>query len=133
MEISTEINKIFGEEMARLFSSQITDEELMNEARRTYEKLRSRSTNYLNSYGDSEFEKILREQIAERYKKACSEYLESETIKEDIDVKAKELVDSIRSRAEEKIIEAASDAIKRTYQGLDANFISAQIYNALRG
>ena len=39
MEINTEINKIFGEEMGKLFAAKISDEELEQTAERVWKKM----------------------------------------------------------------------------------------------
>lgn len=135
--IKFEINRIFGEKMAELFASQITDEELMEEAKKAFNSLKQRSNgNYISSYGfssqRSEFEIEVTRQIFDRYKKTVTTYLESEEIQADLDQKAKELVKRIREDAENKIVDAASKAILRTYQGMDVEFVAECIDRAFR-
>ena len=104
MEISTEINKIFGQEMAKLFAEQIS-EDLRREA--------------VNSYLD-------------RFKDEVNKYLESEEAKIDIQTEARKLVDEIRETARKKIIEKASNALVSVYSGNEVSDAIAEMSYTLR-
>lgn len=118
MEINAEINKVFGQEMVKLFAEQITEEELRTEAIKSYNKLRARDWKYLANQ-DSEFDIYLKKAILERYKEEVNKYLETEQLQIDIQEEARKLVDEIREKARHKIIENASDAILNIYRGND--------------
>lgn len=118
MEINAEINKVFGQEMAKLFAEQITEEELRTEAIKSYNKLRQKNSYYLANQ-DSEFDIYLRKAILERYKEEVNKYLETKQLQIDIQEEARKFVDEIREVARRKIIENASDAILNIYRGND--------------
>lgn len=118
MEINAEINKIFGTEMAKLFAEQISEEELRDSAIESYNKLRNsgRSSSYYGNY-DSDFDKYLRAAILDRFKEEVNKYLQTEQIQIDIQKEAEKLVNDIREKAREKILERASNALVEIYTG----------------
>lgn len=118
MEINAEINKVFGQEMAKLFAEQITEEELRTEAIKSYNKLRARGSNYWANQ-DNEFDRYLQKAILERYKEEVNKYLETEQLRINIQEETRKLVDEIREEARRKIIENASDTILNIYRGND--------------
>ena len=118
MEISAEINKIFGQEMAKLFAEQISEEELRQEAVKSYNYLRNK--NYSSIYSsDSDFDRYLKGAILDRFKDEVNKYLETEEVQIDIQTEARKLVDEIRETAKKKIIEKASNALVSVYSGND--------------
>lgn len=131
MEISAEINKIFGQEMAKLFAEQISEEELRQEAVKSYNNLRAK--NYSSIYSsDSDFDKYLKGAILDRFKDEVNKYLESEEIRIDIQTEARKLVDEIRETAKKKIIEKASDALVSVYSGNEVSDAIAEMSYTLR-
>lgn len=133
MEINTEINKIFGEEMAKLFADQISEEELRQEALNSYNLLRKRDTSYYSSH-DSEFDKFLKNAILARFEEEVKKLLETEQVQIDIQEDAKKLVEEIRESARNKIVAHASDAIVNIYRGQDLSLIlETAFYQASRG
>ena len=118
MEINAEINKIFGTEMAKLFAEQISEEELRDSAIKSYNKLRTvnRNPSYFGS-SDSDFDNYLRAAILDRFKEEVNKYLQTEQIQIDIQKEAEKLVNDVRERAREKILERASNALVEIYTG----------------
>ena len=118
MEINAEINKIFGTEMAKLFAEQISEEELRDSAIKSYNKLRTadRSMSYYGS-NDSDFDKYLKAAILDRFKEEVDKYLQTEQIQIDIQKEAEKLVNDVREKAREKILERASNALVEIYTG----------------
>jgi len=118
MEINAEINKIFGTEMAKLFAEQISEEELRDSAIKSYNKLRNsgRSSSYYGNY-DSDFDKYLNAAILDRFKKEVDKYLQTEQVQIDIQKEAEKLVNDVREKAREKILERASNALVEIYTG----------------
>ena len=118
MEINAEINKVFGQEMAKLFAEQISEEELRDSAIESYNKLRnaSKSPSYYGTY-DSDFDKYLKAAILDRFKEEVNKYLETEQLQIDIQKEAEKLVNDVREKAREKILERASDALVEIYTG----------------
>lgn len=132
MEISAEINKIFGSEMARLFSDQISEEDLRKAAEKAWNELNQKQTSYLNNYsGQSDLEREIKNQIFLRFKEEVEKILESESARVDIEFRAKELVKEIRKRAEEKIIDRASDNIASLFCGFDGYSLKGVIVNTI--
>ena len=116
MEISTEINKIFGQEMARLYAETISEKEMVEFARTCWRNmLYDKSSGWTNR--ESEAEKVIRRELEKKLSAACEKILSSEEAQIDIEKKAKEMIDKIRQQAEEKIIERTSDVITRLYTG----------------
>lgn len=118
MEINAEINKVFGQEMAKLFAEQITEEELRDSAIKSYNKLRNpgRSLSYYGT-NDSDFDKYLRAAILDRFKEEVNKYLQTEQLQIDIQKEAEKLVNDVREKAKEKILERASNALVEIYTG----------------
>ena len=118
MEINAEINKIFGTEMAKLFAEQISEEELRDSAIKSYNKLRTadRSLSYYGT-NDSDFDKYLKAAILDRFKEEVDKYLQTEQIQIDIQKEAEKLVNDVREKAREKILERASNALVEIYTG----------------
>ena len=118
MEINAEINKIFGTEMEKLFAEQISEEELRDSAIKSYNKLRhsGRSSSYCGNY-DSDFDKYLRAAILDRFKEEVNKYLQTEQIQIDIQKEAEKLVNDVREKAREKILERASNTLVEIYTG----------------
>ncbi len=131
MEINAEINKIFGQEMAKLFAEQISEEELRQEAIKSYNNLRNK--NYSSFYSsDSEFDRYLKSAVLDRFKDEVNKYLETEEVQIDIQTEARKLVDEIRETAKKKIIEKASNALVSVYSGHEVSMAIAEMSNALR-
>ena len=117
MEISSEINKIFGEEMAKLFAAKISDEELMATAQKVWNNLLKVDNNIysVNARREPEIEKLIKEQILKRlYSKI--EYILAEPVSEELlEKKAREMVESARRIGEEAIIkDMANNMVKNT-------------------
>ena len=131
MEINAEINKVFGQEMAKLFAEQISEEELRKEAVNSYNKLRQRGASYYANQ-DSEFDKYLKNAILDRFKEEVSKYLETEPVQVNLQEEAKKLVDEIREAARNKIIENASNAITSIYRGQDLAETLERVFYRIR-
>lgn len=131
MEINAEINKIFGQEMAKLFAEQISEEELRQEAVKSYNNLRAK--NYSSIYSsDSDFDRYLKGAVLDRFKDEVNKYLESEAVQIDIQTEARKLVDEIRETAKKKIIEKASNALVSVYSGNEVSDAIAEMSYTLR-
>ena len=133
MEINAEINKIFGTEMAKLFAEQISEEELRDSAIKSYNKLRNsgRSSSYYGNY-DSDFDKYLKAAILDRFKEEVNKYLQTEQIQIDIRKEAEKLVNDVREKAREKILERASNALVEIYTGNSLTEAILMLENDLR-
>lgn len=103
MEINTEMNKIFGQEMAKLFAATINEEELTQKAQQVWNNMNKTEWSY--SYRtDSEIEKYIKDQILNRLYEKITTILKEPINEETLEKKAREMVDKARRVGEEAII-----------------------------
>lgn len=115
MEINTEINKIFGQEMAKLFADSISEEELRAKAKDAWQAInKNESTGYYDSRC-SIIKSLIEEELLSRIETEVNTILSTEEVKIDIHNKAQEIIDNVRKRTEEKIIERTSNMIADLY------------------
>ena len=103
MEINTEMNKVFGQEMAKLFAATINEEELTQKAQEVWNKMNKSEWSY-NSRTDSEIEKYIKNQILDRLYEKIKAIIKEPINEETLEKKAREMVDKARRAGEEAII-----------------------------
>ena len=103
MEINAEMNKVFGQEMAKLFAATISEEELQKKAEDVWVELNKSEWSY-GSKKRSEIESCIREQIINRLYTKIEEILKEPINEEVLEKKAREMVDKARRAGEEAII-----------------------------
>ena len=103
MEINTEMNKIFGQEMAKLFAATINEEELTQKAQQVWNNMNKTEWSY-NYRTDSEIEKYIKDQILNRLYEKITTILKEPINEETLEKKAREMVDKARRVGEEAII-----------------------------
>ena len=103
MEINTEMNKIFGQEMAKLFAATINEEELTQKAQQVWNNMNKTEWSY-NYRTDSEIEKYIKDQILNRLYEKITTILKEPINEETLEKKAREMVDKARRAGEEAII-----------------------------
>ena len=103
MEINTEMNKVFGQEMAKLFAATINEEELIQKAQQIWINMNKSEWSY-NSRTDSEIEKYIKDQILNRLYEKIEIILKEPINEEALEKKAREMVDKARRVGEEAII-----------------------------
>ena len=105
MEINTEINKVFGQEMAKLFCQSMDEEELKQKAQDIWREITKKDCSW-GSRSDSELEKYIKNElmreVLEEVKKILAEPQNMETVK----ARAREMVEESRRIAEKAIIES---------------------------
>lgn len=106
MELNAEINKVFGQEMAKLFATQISEEELNNKARQAWVALNSKGNSYWNN--ESEIDKQVKAAMLNCLKEEIDKITQTDEFKKDMQVIAKQIVEDIKVRTQEKIIEEVS-------------------------
>lgn len=119
MELNAEINKIFGQEMAKLFAAQISEEELNNKAKEAWRNLNSKGNSYWNN--ESEIDKQVKTAISKRLQEEIDKITQTDEFKNDMQVIAKQIVEDIKTRTQEKIVEEVSSrmaALSTGYCGL---------------
>lgn len=103
MEINAEMNKVFGQEMAKLFAATINEEELTQKAQQVWNNMNKSEWSY-NSRKDSEIENYIKEQILYRLYEKITAILKEPINEEALEKKAREMVDKARRAGEEAII-----------------------------
>lgn len=103
MEINTEMNKVFGQEMAKLFAATIDEEELKQKAQQVWINMNKSEWSY-NSRTNSEIEKYIKDQILDRLYEKIKAILKEPINEETLEKKAREMVDKARRAGEEAII-----------------------------
>lgn len=103
MEINTEMNRVFGTEMAKLFASTISEEELRKTADKIWNNL-NLNTDRWGSRKEPEIERLIREKIVERLYKKIEAILAEPVNDELLEKKAREMVEKARQAGEEIII-----------------------------
>lgn len=103
MELNAEMNKIFGQEMAKLFAVTISEEELQRKALEVWKDLNRRE----DSWGykrDPEIERFIKEEILKRLYEKIQAILEEPVSDEILEKKAREMVEAARKAGEEAIV-----------------------------
>ena len=110
MEINTEINKVFGMEMAKIFASSISEEEINNTAKKVWEQLNT----HVNEYGrmkNSDIEDYIRNVLLEKLHEKILMVLKEPKNDKAIEDKARELVGKAKEIAEEAIVKSIANGI----------------------
>jgi nitrogen-specific signal transduction histidine kinase len=103
MEINAEMNKVFGQEMAKLFAATINEEELTQKAQQVWINMNKSEWSY-NSRTNSEIENYIKDQILDRLYEKIKTILKEPINEETLEKKAREMVDKARRAGEEAII-----------------------------
>lgn len=103
MEINAEMNKVFGQEMAKLFAATINEEELMQKAQQVWNNMNKSEWSY-NSRTEPEIEKYIKDQILDRLYEKIKTILKEPINEEALEKKAREMVDEARRVGEEAIV-----------------------------
>jgi len=127
MEINAEMNKVFGQEMAKLFAATIDEEELTQKAQEIWNKMNKSEWSY-NSRTDSEIEKYIKNQILNKLYEKIETILKEPINEETLEKKAREMIDKARRAGEEIIVRdmakhMANNAL--SVYGRDDNIIQA--------
>lgn len=113
MELNTEINKVFGQEMAKIFASTISEEEMMEQARSIWRKMTTASTDSLCSRSDTELERYIKDEFLKDVQGKIKEILAEPRNAEEIEKRAREMVDEARRIGEETIIKAMAEQMAK--------------------
>lgn len=137
MELTAEINKVFGEEMAKLISAKITDDELLSLAKEAWKNIRYGKENPYGIYSSTpEITKMVQKELLNRLTVEVNSILDSENGQTEIKKDAEEIVQNIRERAKEKMIEGVSDRIAQMttgYAGFGMRNMVAEIVDDMIG
>ena len=111
MEINTEINKVFGEQMATLFASKISEEELESKSNAAWKELNERPFSYTRD-AKTELEKLIREQIVKRVLAKVEELLSKPVPEEKIKQEAERIITEAKEKAHKLLVDGIAENIK---------------------
>lgn len=110
MELTAEITKVFGQEMAKLFADQISEEELKNTAQEAWKDLNHQDYRY-GSYERSQIEKLIDEAIIRKVMGKVDEILNQPRSKEEIKKEAERIVNEAREKANQLLIDRMAEGM----------------------
>lgn len=110
MELNTEINRVFGEEMAKVFSKSISQEEIMNAAKEAWKQLNYRESSYWSTK-DSQIDKLIKSVCLDRLKEEVEKITSTDDFKAQMAVLAKQIVDEIIEETHKKTVEEISNRL----------------------
>lgn len=108
MEFNAEINKVFGQEMAKLFAATISQEEMEQQAQKVWRELNT-STNTWNRREDSELETYIKKEFLTALHEEIKKVLAEPDNKEELEKRAREMVAEARRIGEEAIIKSMAN------------------------
>lgn len=110
MEINTEINKVFGREMASLFASHISEEELTKRCEESWKEIINRPYKY-GSYEKSVLDGLIKEEIVKRVMVKVDEILRTPKSEEAIRKEAFTIAEEAEKRAHLMMVDTISQNI----------------------
>lgn len=129
MELNTEINKVFGKEMAKLFAASISEEDMMSAAKEAWKELNHRESSYWNCK-DSEVDKLIKSECLNRLKEAVQKITSTEEFQKQMSSLAKQIVEEIIDETHKKTVDEVSNrlaALSTGYHGTGLASIIAQV------
>lgn len=120
MELNTEINKVFGQEMAKLFSAQIDEEKLKAKAEEVWKDLNKREYHW-NTNESSELERLIRANIVERLYEEVKLLLKEPMNEEEIKAKAKRIVEVAKEEAEVRLADRIAHNMCQGYYAYNSD------------
>lgn len=126
MELNTEINRVFGEEMAKVFSKSISKEEIMKAAQEAWKQLNYRESSYWNTK-DSEIDKLIKSVCLERLKEEVEKITSTDEFKAQMAILAKQIVDEIIEETHKKTVEEISNRLAALSTGYGGYTLKAMI------
>lgn len=108
MEFNAEINKVFGQEMAKLFAATISQEEMEQQAQKVWRELNT-STSTWNRRSDSQLEEYIKNEFLTALHEEIKKVLAKPDNKEELEKRAREMVAEARRIGEEAIIKSMAN------------------------
>lgn len=133
MELNTEINKVFGEEMAKIFAAAISEEEIKEKADKIWKDLNNKIDRW-GSRSDSALEAEVKRVLLDELHEKIKEIINEPENEEMFEAKAREMVAKARQIAEEGIVKhLAESIIGRTVTSYnDYSRLTMDIMNEMR-
>ena len=131
MEITTDIVKVFGAELAKIYSSQISEEDLKEAANKAFASINRRESTF-QGYRDSPLEKAIKEALIERVAVNINEMLSTPENKEILWKEAETIIKEAKEVAHAKLVDKISDGFcNSALRSNDISLLSATIHEAL--
>ena len=111
MELNTEINKVFGTEMAKMFASTITEEEMMKETKTIWDRMTHTEVDNWGRRQAPELEEYIRKEFHAALHQRVLDILKEPEADEVIERHARELVEKARKIADEAIVKDIAKSI----------------------
>lgn len=111
MELNTEINKVFGTEMARIFASTISEDEIKAKAETVWQEMNRQNTDQWGKRKNADIERYIRDVILQKLHDKIVEILAEPVNEEKLEAKAREMVQEARKIGEKLIIKQLADNI----------------------
>lgn len=108
MELNAEINKVFGQEMAKLFATSISKEEMEAKAQKVWRELNAVNFGW-NKTTDSDLEEYIRKEFLNELHEEIKKILAEPDNKEELEKRAREMVAEARRIGEEAIIKSMAE------------------------
>ena len=106
MELNAEINKVFGEEMAKLFAAKFSEEEMERYANVAWKSLIQKSNTYWGN--ESEIDKAVKRAMLDKMQEKIKEVTGTEEFQNNMSALAKTIVDEIIDETHKKMVESVS-------------------------
>ena len=110
MEFNAEINKVFGQEMAKLFAATISQKELTAQAQKVWNELNETRDSW-GRYADSELEQYIKKEFLLELHKEIKKVLEEPSNQEVLQKRAREMVEEARRIGEKATIMAIAQSM----------------------
>ena len=130
MELNAEINKVFGQEMAKLFATQVSEEELMKKAKQAWIDLNNTGTGYYRQ--DSQIETMVKQALKDKLKDKIEELTSTDEFKNKVATLAQQMVDEITEETHKKIVEAVSDRMASLTAGYHGYGLASMISDTMK-
>lgn len=114
MELNAEINKIFGEEMAKIFSQTMTEGELKEKAESAWRSL-NRSPERWSQDKRTDMQKLVEKAIGDKVQNRIEELLETEEYQKRLIEEAEEIIREAKENAHKEMVKfVASNLLQQS-------------------
>ena len=110
MELNTEVNRVFGSEMAKLFAAQISEEELLKKAKEIWYDMTREKYLYGQNQG-SEIDKIIKGEFCKQMCGAVRDIVKTDEFAERTKQMAESIVSEILEETRKKMIDEVSNRL----------------------
>lgn len=124
MELNAEINKVFGEEMAKLFAAKFSEEEMERYANVAWKALIKKGNGYWEN--ESEIDKAVKRAMLDKMQEKIQEITGTEEFKINMSELAKMIVNEIIDETHKKMVDSVSDQLAMLstgYRGVGLKFL----------